>query len=111
MLSPTPDAHDAQALQLHVGDRIVPAGIGQGSLEPSTDDGDDNAAWRGAIAQRRPARDQGPVAVGTRADLLGVNGAPLADVTGLRRRESLTLVTKDALADAGTLRPAYRDGF
>jgi hypothetical protein len=39
------------------------------------------------------------------ADLLVVNGAPLADVTMLRWRESLALVIKDGRADAGTLRP------
>ena len=50
------------------------------------------------------------MAVGTRADLLVVNGAPLADITMLRRRESLALVMQDGLTDAGTLRPARRDG-
>jgi len=44
------------------------------------------------------------------ADLLTVNIAPLADVTLLRRRVALALVIKDGLADAGTLRPARRDG-
>ena len=44
------------------------------------------------------------------ADLLVVNGAPLADITMLRRRESLALVMQDGLTDAGTLRPARRDG-
>jgi imidazolonepropionase-like amidohydrolase len=60
------------------------------SLEPSTGDGVD-AAWREASERRRPARHQGTVEAGKRADLLVVNGAPLADVTRLRRRESLTL--------------------
>jgi imidazolonepropionase-like amidohydrolase len=46
---------------------------------------------------------------GTRADRLVVNGAPLADITRLRQRESLMLVMKDGLADAGTLKPARRD--
>ena len=46
---------------------------------------------------------------GTRADRLVVNGAPLADITRLRRWESLMLVMKDGLADAGTLQPARRD--
>jgi hypothetical protein len=46
---------------------------------------------------------------GTRADRLVVNGAPLADITRLRRRESLMLVMTDGLADAGTLQPACRD--
>ena len=46
---------------------------------------------------------------GTRADRLVVNSAPLADVTRLRRRASLTLVMRDGLADAGTLKPARRD--
>ena len=50
------------------------------------------------------------MAVGTWADLLVVNGAPLADVTRLRRQASLTLVMQDGLADAGTLKPARRDG-
>jgi imidazolonepropionase-like amidohydrolase len=50
------------------------------------------------------------VAVGTWADLLVVNGAPLADVTMLRQRESLTLVMQDGLANAETLKPARRDG-
>jgi hypothetical protein len=108
-LSSTPDARDAQALQLHAGDRAMRAGLWLGSLEPSTDDGGD-AAWREAIERRRPVRDQGPVAVGTWADLLVVNGAPLADVTMLRQRESLTLVMQDGLANAETLKPARRDG-
>jgi hypothetical protein len=50
------------------------------------------------------------VEAGTRADRLVVNRALLADVTRLRRRESLTLVMKDGLAYAGTLKPARRDG-
>jgi len=50
------------------------------------------------------------VAVGTWADLLVVNGAPLADVTMLPQREALALVMQDGLADAGTLKPARRDG-
>ena len=81
-----------------------------GSLEPSTDDDGGDAAWREAIERRRPAHDQGPVAVGTWADLLVVNGAPLADVTMLPQREALALVMQDGLADAGTLKPARRDG-
>jgi len=40
---------------------------------------------------------------GKRADLL-------ADVTMQRQRESLALVSKDDLADAGPLRPALRGG-
>ena len=40
---------------------------------------------------------------GKRADLL-------ADVTMLRRREALALVMQDGLTDAGTLKPARRDG-
>jgi len=63
-LSPTPAARYARALQLYVGDRAVLAGLGLGSLEPSTADGGGDAAWREAIERRRPARDQGPVAVG-----------------------------------------------
>jgi hypothetical protein len=62
------------------------------------------------IERRRSARDQGLVAVGTRADLLVVNGTPLADVTGLRWREALALVIKDGLSDAWALQPARRDG-
>ena len=46
---------------------------------------------------------------GKGADRLVVNGAPLADVTRLRRWESLTLVMKDGLADARTMKPARRD--
>ena len=46
---------------------------------------------------------------GTRADRLVVNGAPLADVMRLRRRDSLTQVMKDGLTEAGTLKPARRD--
>ena len=109
-LSPTPDARDAHALQLHVGDRVGLAGEGRGSLEPSTDDGGGDAAWREAIERRRPACDQGPVAVGTWADLLVVNGALRADVTMLRQRHPMALVMQDGLADARTLRPACRDG-
>ena len=93
-----------------MGDRAVLAGLGLGSLEPSTDNGGGDAAWREAIERRRPARDQDPVAVGTWADLLVVNCAPLADVTMLRRRESLALGMQAGLTDAGTLRPARRDG-
>ena len=47
---------------------------------------------------------------GKRADLLVVNGAPLAGGTRLRQRESLALLIKDGLANAGILRPARRDG-
>ena len=93
-----------------MGDRAVLAREERGSLEPSTDDGGGEAAWREAIERRRPACDQGPVAVGTWADLLVVNGAPRADVTMLRWRESLALVIQDGLADASTLRPARRAG-
>ena len=50
------------------------------------------------------------MAVGTGADLLVVNGAPLADVTRLHRRASLALVMQDGLADADILKPARRDG-
>jgi hypothetical protein len=38
-----------------------------------------------------------------------VESHPRADVTRLRRRESLTLVMEDGLADAGTLQPARRN--
>jgi hypothetical protein len=44
-----------------------------------------------------------------RTDQLVVNGAPLAAVTKLGRRESLTRVMQDGFADAGTLKPARRD--
>jgi imidazolonepropionase-like amidohydrolase len=50
------------------------------------------------------------VEAGKRADRLVVNGVPLADVTRLRRRVSLTLVMKDGLAYTGTLKPARRNG-
>ena len=50
------------------------------------------------------------MAVGTWADLLVVNGDPLADVTMQCQWESLALVMQDGLADAGTLKPARRDG-
>jgi hypothetical protein len=88
---PTPDALYAQALKRHVGDRAMRAGLLLESLEPSTDDSVD-AAWREAIARRRPALDQGTVEAGTRADLLVVTDNPLANVTMLRQREALALV-------------------
>jgi len=108
-LSPTPDELYAQALKRNADDRAVLAGLWLESLEPSTDDGGD-AAWREAIERRMHARDQGTVEAGKRADLLVVNGDPLADVTMLRQRESLALVMKDGLAYAGTLKPALKDG-
>jgi hypothetical protein len=43
------------------------------------------------------------VEAGTRADRLVVNGAPLAEVTRGRRRESLTRILQDGLADPVTL--------
>jgi hypothetical protein len=45
----------------------------------------------------------------TRADQLVVNGVPLADVTRLRRRQSLARVMHDGIADAGTLKLARKD--
>jgi imidazolonepropionase-like amidohydrolase len=68
-----------------------------------------NAARRAARKRRRHARDQGTVEAGTLADRLIVNGAPRADVTRLRRRESLALVMQDGLADPGSLQPARWD--
>ena len=38
-LSPTLEARDAHALQLHAGDCAMRAGLWLGSLEPRTDDG------------------------------------------------------------------------
>ena len=64
--------------------------------------------WPG-VTHTRGARNQDAMEAGTRADRLVVNGAPLADVTRLRRRESLTLVMQDGLADAGPLKPARRE--
>ncbi len=45
-----------------------------------------------------------------RADLLVVHGTPLADVTRLCRRESLTLVMQDGPSSARALKPTRRDG-
>lgn len=44
----------------------------------------------------------GTLQAGKRADLLVVDGDPLADITVLRRRESLALVMKDGVGYAGT---------
>jgi imidazolonepropionase-like amidohydrolase len=48
----------------------------------------------------------GTLEAGKGADLLVVNGDPLADVSMLRRRESLALVMKDGVGYAGSLRHA-----
>ena len=48
----------------------------------------------------------GTLEAGKRADLLVVDGDPLADITILRRRESLALVMKDGVGYAGSLRQA-----
>jgi imidazolonepropionase-like amidohydrolase len=49
-------------------------------------------------------REIGTLVAGKRADLLVVDGDPLADVTILRRKESLALVMKDGVGYAGTSR-------
>jgi imidazolonepropionase-like amidohydrolase len=48
----------------------------------------------------------GTLAAGKQADLLVVDGDPLADIGILRRRESLALVMKGGVGYAGTLRQA-----
>ena len=48
----------------------------------------------------------GTLEAGKRADLLVVDGDPLADISILRRRESLALVMKDGVGYAGILRHA-----
>jgi imidazolonepropionase-like amidohydrolase len=48
----------------------------------------------------------GTIEAGRLADLLVVDGDPLADITILRRHESLALVMKEGVGYAGTLRPA-----
>jgi imidazolonepropionase-like amidohydrolase len=48
----------------------------------------------------------GTITAGKRADLLVVDGDPLADITMLRRRESLALVMQNGVAAAGKLRAA-----
>jgi imidazolonepropionase-like amidohydrolase len=51
-------------------------------------------------------RELGTIEAGKRADLLVVDGDPLADITILRRRESLALVLKDGIGYGGALRSA-----
>ena len=89
-------------MQRHAGNRAVLSCRWLERLEPSTDDGVD-AAWPDARERHRHARGQGTVEAGTRADRLVVNGAPLAEVTRGRRRESLTRILQDGLADPVTL--------
>lgn len=48
----------------------------------------------------------GTLEAGKRADLLVVDGDPLADISILRKRESLALVMKDGIGYAGALRHA-----
>ena len=48
----------------------------------------------------------GTLTAGKRADLLVVDGDPLADISMLRRRESLALVMQNGVAAAGSLRAA-----
>ena len=74
----------------------------------STNDGVDET-WRDVREWRRPARDQDTAEAGARADLLVVDDTPLADVTRLRRWESLTPVMQHGLAYARALKPARRD--
>src|ERR687892_447443 len=52
--APPPEAREAQALTLQVGDRAVWAGCWLERLEPSPDDGVD-ATWRGARGAGRHA--------------------------------------------------------
>jgi imidazolonepropionase-like amidohydrolase len=46
----------------------------------------------------------GTLEAGKQADLLVVDGDPLADISILRRRESLALVMRSGVGYAGTLR-------
>ena len=48
----------------------------------------------------------GTIQAGKRADLLVIDGDPLADISMLRRRESLALVMQNGVAAAGRLRAA-----